>query len=484
MTGPFERLEALDKKAAEAGGAERVLRQHKAGKLTARERIDLLLDPGSFVEIDKFVTHRSTDFGMAEQQDPRRRRGHRLRHASTAAPSSCSRRTSPCSAARCPRRYAEKICKVMDLAMKVGAPVVGLNDSGGARIQEGVVSLAGYADIFLRNTLASGVVPQISRGPGAVRGRRGLLAGDHRLHLHGRVDQLHVHHRPRRHPRGHARGGDEGGARRRARRTRRARRRAPRVRPTSPPASSGCASCSRSCPRTTARIRRAVPTRDRADRADAALDELDPRRARQALRHASDVHRARSSTTAQLFEIQPEHARNIVVGVRAARRPAGRRRRQPARAPGRLPRHRRVGEGGALRALLRLLQHPARHLRRRPGLPARHRAGVRRHHQARRQAALRVRRGDRAEADGHHPQGLRRRLRRHGVEAHPRRRQLRLPDGGDRGDGARGRGQHRVPRRAREGRRSRGGAARATSPSTATSSPTRTWRPRSATSTR
>ncbi len=92
--------------------------------------------------------------------------------------------------------YAEKICKVMDLAMKVGAPIIGLNDSGGARIQEGVVSLGGYADIFLRNTLASGVVPQISVDPGAVRRRRGVLAGDHRLHDHGRGHELHVRDRP------------------------------------------------------------------------------------------------------------------------------------------------------------------------------------------------------------------------------------------------------------------------------------------------
>ena len=94
--------------------------------------------------------------------------------------------------------YAEKICKVMDLAMKVGAPIVGLNDSGGARIQEGVVSLGGYADIFLRNVLASGVVPQISVILGPVRRRRRLLAGDDRLHDHGRGDELHVRDRPER----------------------------------------------------------------------------------------------------------------------------------------------------------------------------------------------------------------------------------------------------------------------------------------------
>ena len=105
---------------------------------------------------------------------------------STAARSACSRRTSPCSAARCRGAYAQKICKVMDLATKIGCPVIGLNDSGGARIQEGVESLAGYADIFLRNVLTSGVVPQLSRDHGPVRGRRRVLAGDHRLHPDGR----------------------------------------------------------------------------------------------------------------------------------------------------------------------------------------------------------------------------------------------------------------------------------------------------------
>ena len=93
--------------------------------------------------------------------------------------------------------YAEKICKVMDLAMKVGAPIVGLNDSGGARIQEGVVSLGGYADIFLRNTLASGVVPATLGGPRAVRRWRGVFAGHHRLHDHGRGHELHVRDRAR-----------------------------------------------------------------------------------------------------------------------------------------------------------------------------------------------------------------------------------------------------------------------------------------------
>lgn len=155
------RLAALHAEAEAGGGPERIARQHAAGKLTARERIDLFLDPGSFVEVDKFVTHRSTDFGMAEKKilGDGVVTGYGLvdgRQVFVFAQDFTVFGGSLSGA------YAQKICKIMDLAMRVGAPVVGLNDSGGARIQEGVESLAGYAEIFLRNTLASGVIPQIS----------------------------------------------------------------------------------------------------------------------------------------------------------------------------------------------------------------------------------------------------------------------------------------------------------------------------------
>jgi propionyl-CoA carboxylase beta chain len=155
------RLDDLNAKALLGGGADRIKKQHEAGKLTARERIDLLLDPGSFVEIGRFVTHRCTDFEMEQQKvlGDGVVTGHGLvdgRKVFVFAQDFTVFGGSLSGA------YAAKICKVMDLAMKVGAPVIGLNDSGGARIQEGVESLAGYADIFLRNTLASGVVPQIS----------------------------------------------------------------------------------------------------------------------------------------------------------------------------------------------------------------------------------------------------------------------------------------------------------------------------------
>ncbi|MBX5484642.1 MAG: acyl-CoA carboxylase subunit beta [Myxococcaceae bacterium] len=155
------RLEKLEKQAELGGGEERIQKQHEAGKLTARERLDLLLDPGSFTELDKFVTHRATDFGMANKKIPGDgvvtgygtvdgRKVFVFAQDFTVFGGSLS------------GAYAQKICKIMDLATRVGAPIIGLNDSGGARIQEGVESLAGYADIFLRNTLASGVVPQIS----------------------------------------------------------------------------------------------------------------------------------------------------------------------------------------------------------------------------------------------------------------------------------------------------------------------------------
>jgi propionyl-CoA carboxylase beta chain len=154
-------LAKLEAEAERGGGEDRIAKQHEAGKLTARERIELFLDPGSFVEMDKFKTHRCGDFGMEKQKilGDGVVTGYGLvegRQVFVFAQDFTVFGGSVSGA------YAEKICKVMDLALEVGCPVVGLDDSGGARIQEGVVSLAGYAEIFLRNTLASGVVPQIS----------------------------------------------------------------------------------------------------------------------------------------------------------------------------------------------------------------------------------------------------------------------------------------------------------------------------------
>jgi propionyl-CoA carboxylase beta chain len=159
-----DKLRLLHERRAESelgGGAQRLQAQHDKGKLTARERIDALLDPGSFVELDRFVIHRSYDFGLDDQRvygdgvvTGHGRIDGRIVYLFS--------QDFTVFGGSLSEAFAEKIVKVMDLAMRNGSPVIGLNDSGGARIQEGVVSLGGYADIFLRNTLASGVVPQIS----------------------------------------------------------------------------------------------------------------------------------------------------------------------------------------------------------------------------------------------------------------------------------------------------------------------------------
>ncbi len=165
----FDELARRDAEAEVGGGEARIRRQHKAGKKTARERVDALLDPGSFLEIDKFVVHESHDFGMDASRVP----GDGVVTGSGTIhgrPAWVFAQDFTVFGGSLSGAYARKICKVMDLAMKTGAPLIGLNDSGGARIQEGVVSLAGYADIFLRNTLASGVVPQISAVMGPCAG--------------------------------------------------------------------------------------------------------------------------------------------------------------------------------------------------------------------------------------------------------------------------------------------------------------------------
>ena len=161
-------LEQKNRQALEGGGPERIKKQHHGGKLTARERIDLLLDPGTFVEMDRFKTHRCSDFGMDQQKIPGDGvvTGHGLIHGRQTF---VFAQDFTVFGGSLSLSHAEKICKVMKTAMKVGAPVIGLCDSGGARIQEGVMSLAGYADIFLLNVMASGVVPQITAimGPSA-----------------------------------------------------------------------------------------------------------------------------------------------------------------------------------------------------------------------------------------------------------------------------------------------------------------------------
>ena len=165
----YERLARVRARALEGGGPERVAKQHDAGKLTARERVDILLDEGTFRELDATVVHHCHDFGMAERRVPGDavvtgygRVNGRLTFVFAQDFTSFGGTLS--------KAHGEKICKVCDHALRVGAPIVGLNDSGGARIQDGVDSLAGYSDFFLRNTLASGVVPQIAAVMGPCAG--------------------------------------------------------------------------------------------------------------------------------------------------------------------------------------------------------------------------------------------------------------------------------------------------------------------------
>ena len=191
----YRQFEELDKRASLGGGVDKIEKQHTLGKMTARERIDMLLDKGSFNELDKFVTHRCTNFGMEKKQiagdgmvTGYGKIDGRLvfvyAYDFTAHGGSLS------------ETNAAKIVKVQELALKNGAPIIALNDSGGARIQEGVNSLEGYASIFYQNTIASGVIPQISAIFGALRRRCLLLACIDRLHLHGERAEPHVHYRP------------------------------------------------------------------------------------------------------------------------------------------------------------------------------------------------------------------------------------------------------------------------------------------------
>jgi propionyl-CoA carboxylase beta chain len=161
MTSIIEELEKKRSQAREGGGKKRVDAQHARGKLTARERIDVLLDEDTFEEYDMYVEHRTNDFGMAKQKYP----GDSVVTGSGKINGKLVYVFSQdftVFGGSLSEAHAEKICKIMDMALKVGAPLIGINDSGGARIQEGVASLAGYGDVFQKNVLASGVIPQIS----------------------------------------------------------------------------------------------------------------------------------------------------------------------------------------------------------------------------------------------------------------------------------------------------------------------------------
>ena len=328
---PVERLEEMERRAREAGGAERIARQHNAGRLTARERVELLCDPGSFVELDRFVTHRCTDFGMAENKilGDGVVTGHGLVHG---RPLFLFAQDFTVFGGSLSETYAAKICKVMDLAMKAGAPVVGLNDSGGARIQEGVASLAGYAEIFLRNTLASGVVPQLSAilGPcagGAVYSPAitdfiFMVESSSYMFITGpEVIKAVTHEEVTKE--------DLGGAHAHAARSGVAHR----AFPDEPACLEALRELLTYLPQNNREDPPRLPTRDRPEREDRALDTLIP--ADPSKPYDMKEVLARVVDDGRLFEIQPEYAPNIVVAfARLDGRPVGLVANQPAHLAG------------------------------------------------------------------------------------------------------------------------------------------------------
>ena len=448
-------LERLRDEALHSGDERAVDRQRERGKLLARERLEKLLDPGSFVELDRYVRHRNPHFGMMDK----RPWGDAV---VTGYGTIFGRKVFVFSqdftvfGGTLSEAFAEKICKVMDLALKLGCPLIGINDSGGARIQEGVVSLGGYAEIFWRNVQASGVIPQISliMGPSAGGAVYSPAMTDFVLMVKETSYMFITGPEVVKTVTGEEVTFEElGGALTHA-------------------SKSGVAHFAaddeESCLEDARYLLSFLPQNnvdpppffapaDPPDREDPELDRLIPDEPTKPYDMRDVI--ARVVDDGEFLEVHQLWAENIVVRPRAPRRAPGRdRRQQPEGARGHA-RHRLVGEGGALRPHLRRVQHPARHLRRRARLPPGDGAGVGRDHPPRRQAPLRVLGGDRAEDRPHHPQGLRRRLRRDELQAHPRRLQLRVADRRGRRHGAGGSGQHRLPQGARGGGRPGGAAA-------------------------
>ena len=314
--------------AAEHAGSEKARRPAARARQAPRARADRAAARSRLVRRARPLRPSPRDrVRHAREPAVGRRRRHRLRHGLRSQRSASSSQDFTVFGGSLSEVFAEKVCKVMDMAVKVGCPVVGINDSGGARIQEGVVSLAGYAEIFWRNVQASGVVPQISLDHGAVRGRRRLLARDHRLRPDDRGHVLHVHHRARRREDRHGRGGELRGARRRERARDEVGRRAPRR--------AGRAGMHR---------RRALPAhvpaaeqpRDRAVRAAdrpgrprvARARRADPRLAEQAVRHQAGDRDGRRRRRLPRDPAVPRREHRL--RLRAARRSRRGRRREPA----------------------------------------------------------------------------------------------------------------------------------------------------------
>ena len=427
--GQIADLERRRHEALHAGSEHAVERQHARGKMTARERIEGLLDPGSFTELDELARHRATDFGMAASRPYGD--GVVTGYGTVDGRPVCVfSQDFTIFGGSLGEVYGEKIVKVMDHAMKTGCPVIGINDGGGARIQEGVVALGLFAEIFYRNVIASGVIPQISliMGPCAGGAVYSPAITDFTLMVEGTSHMFITGPDVIKTVTGEEVSFEElGGA---------------HTHNTKSGVAHYQAKDEDDCLGFARELLSYLPSNNLEDPpvleagadpaileitdVDAELDGLIPDSPNQPY----DMHDVitRILDDGEFLEIHAGFAQNIVVGFGRVEGIVRRRGGQPAHALRRLPGHRRVGEGGALRADLRRVQRPGADLRGRARVPARHRPGVGRHHPARRQAHLRLRRGHGAQDHRDHPEGLRRRLRRHGLQAPGRRHQPGLAD--------------------------------------------------------
>ena len=448
MKEVLEELEIRRDKARAGGGPKRIEAQHARGKLTARERLDLLLDQGSFEEFDMYVEHRCIDFGMEKTKVPgdgvvtgwgtiNGRVVYVFAKDFTVFGGSLS------------EAHADKMIKIQDMALQNRAPIIGLFDAGGARIQEGVAALGGYGEVFLRNVLASGVIPQISVIMGPCAGGDVyspamtdfiFMVKDTSYMFVTGPDVVKTVTKEE------VTAEQLGGA---------------VVHTTKSSIADGAYD---NDVETLLQMRRLMdflpssnlsgvpelPTRDPWDREEPSLDTLIPNHPNKPYDIKELIHKVVDE--GDFFEIQEAFARNIVVGfARIEGRTVGIVANQPMFLAG-------VLDSDASRKGARFVRFcdcfniPHRHLRRRAGLFAGHRSGVRRPHQTWSEAPVRLHRGDRAEGHRHHPQGLWRRLRCYEFKAYQGRRELCLAHGRDRGDGGQGRRRDPLSRRARRSR--------------------------------
>ncbi len=420
-------------------------KQHARGKYTARERVEKLLDPGSFQELDTFVRHRTYDFDMQKNRPwgDAVVTGHGTIEGRRVCVFSQDFTVFGGSLSEV---MGEKMCKIMDLAAKIGCPVIGINDSGGARIQEGVVSLGAYGDVFVRNVRSSGVIPQISliMGPCAGGAVYSPAITDFVFMVKETSHMFITGPDVIKTVTGEEVGFEElGGA-------------------MSHNTKSGVAqfasededACLEDCrylvsflPQNNMQTTPRVQPTDDPLRMDPELDHVVPDNPNKPY-DMRDVVRL-IVDDGEFFEVHEHHAKNIICGFsRLDGHAIGIVGNQPNQLAGVLD----IDASAKAARFVRTCDAfniPLLTLMRRTRLPAGHRPGVGRHHQTRGQAAVRVCRGDRAEDHRDHPQGIWRRLRRDGLQAPAGRLQLRLANRGGGGDGAGGRGQHHLPARHR-----------------------------------